>query len=187
MFILASQSPRRKELMSKDITPSFSIVISDVDESVDSSYSPLKAVEEIAKRKGEKVYHDYPHDIVISADTIVVIDNLIIGKPKDKEDAKRILHLLSGRMHEVITAYCIFFNGKMIENHVKSRVFFNKLSDELIDEYIATGSPLDKAGAYGAQDNYTFHIVNRYEGSFKNIIGFPTDEILIDLKKEKLI
>ena len=187
MLILASKSPRRKELMSKDITSSFSIVVSEADESVDSSLSPLEAVQIIAKRKGEKVYAEYPYDVVISADTIVVIDNMIIGKPKDEEDARRILHLLSGRMHEVITAYCIFHDHKMIENYVKSRVFFNKLDDKLIDEYVASGSPMDKAGAYGAQDNNDFKLINRIEGSHKNVIGFPSEEILLDLKKEKLI
>ena len=187
MIILASQSPRRKELMSKDITPSFSIVVSDVDESVDPSLSPLEAVKIIARRKGEKVFSMYPNDVVISADTIVVIDNMIIGKPKDEEDAKRILHLLSNRMHEVITAYCIFHKDKVIENHVNSRVFFNKLDDALIDEYVASGSPMDKAGAYGAQDNNDFKLIKKIEGSHKNVIGFPSEEILIDLKKEKLL
>ena len=187
MIILASQSPRRKELMSEDITSSFSIVVSDVDESVDPSLSPLEAVQIIAKRKGEKVFHMYPNDTVISADTIVVIDNHIIGKPKDEEDAKRILHLLSRRMHEVITAYCIFNKDKVVENHVKSHVFFNNLDDELINEYVASGSPMDKAGAYGAQDNNDFRLIHKIEGSHKNVIGFPSEEILFDLKKEKLI
>ena len=187
MFILASQSPRRRELMFRDITHSFSVIVSDVDESVDPSLSPLEAVEVIAKRKGEKVFSMHPNDVVLSADTIVVIDNMIIGKPKDEQDAKRILRLLSGRMHEVITAYCIFYQDKVIENHVISHVFFNNLDKKLIDEYVASGSPMDKAGAYGAQDNNDFKLINKIDGSRNNVIGFPSEEILLDLKKEKLI
>ena len=187
MFILASQSPRRQRLMKEDIINDFKVVVSDVDETVDPFISPIEAVQIIAKRKGDKIHRMYPKDVVISADTIVVINNTIIGKPKDKEDAKRILHLLSDKEHEVITAYCIYHDDKFIENIVKSHVFFEKLDDKLIDDYIASGSPMDKAGAYGMQDNEKFHIVKSYRGSKKNIIGFPSDEILLDLKREKLL
>lgn len=187
MFILASQSPRRQMLMKKDITSDFKVVVSDVDEHVDSSLSPLEAVMLIAKRKGDKIHKEYPHDVVISADTIVVIDNMIIGKPKDEEDAKRLLKLLSNREHEVLTAYCIYKDDKFYENYASSFVLFNKLNEELIDAYIASGSPMDKAGAYGMQDNDKYPIVKSYRGSYKNIIGFPSDEILEELKKEKLI
>ena len=186
MFILASKSPRRKELM-KDICPSFSIVVSDIDESKSCYLPPLEAVIDIAHRKGEAVFNDYPNDIVISADTIVVIDNTIIGKPKNKDDAKRILKLLSGRVHHVITAYSIFSNTKIIQNHVISEVQFSKLAEELIDAYIATGSPMDKAGAYGIQDNEKFHIIDSIKGSYTNIVGFPVEQIKSDLKSNHLL
>ena len=185
MFILASKSPRRKELM-KDICP-FSIIVSDIDESKSCYLPPLDAVIDIAHRKGEAVFSSHPNDVVISADTIVVIDNLIIGKPKDKEDAKRILKLLSNRVHHVITAYSIFSASKVIQNHVISEVQFAELSDELIDAYIATGSPMDKAGAYGIQDNEKFHIIDSIKGSYTNIVGFPVDEIKSDLKSNHLL
>ena len=187
MFILASQSPRRKSLMKRDIIDDFSIVVSDVDETVDPSLSPLEAVRTIAKRKGDKISKQYPKDIVVSADTIVVIDNMIIGKPIDEKDAERILHLLNNRTHEVITAYCIYAPNKFIEHHVISYVTFNNLSDEFIKEYIKTGSPMDKAGAYGIQDEDKFPIVKSYQGSLNNIIGFPSEEIKEDLKKEGLL
>lgn len=187
MIILASQSPRRQQLMKQDITTDFKVVISDVNEDVDPTLSPLEAVQVIAKRKGDKIHQEYPHDVVISADTIVVIDNKIIGKPVDKEDAKRILKLLSNREHEVITAYCIYKNDLFIEDYVSSFVQFNDLSEELIDSYIASGSPMDKAGAYGMQDNNDFKIVKSYKGSAKNIIGFPSEEIKEALKRGKLL
>ncbi len=184
MLILASQSPRRKMLMEEDISSSFKIIVSHIDEA--KSYqlpTPLEAVRDIAKRKGEGIHQLYPHDTVISADTIVVLDNQIIGKPKNEKDAERILHLLSDRTHIVITAYAIFKDDKLIVNHVISEVTFNKLSDKLIHDYVLTGSPMDKAGAYGVQDSDTWHTMKSVKGSLKNVIGFPTDEIKEDLKK----
>ena len=179
-YVLASSSPRRKELM-KEISEVFSIDVSNVDESVDDSLSPIEAVKEIASRKGEAVRVRHLDDVVISADTIVVIDNMIIGKPIDKADAVRILKMLSGRTHIVYTAYCIFFKDKLIEEVIKSEVTFNKLSDELIREYVASESPLDKAGAYGVQDNNNFHIIKEIKGSLTNVIGFPVEDIKVSL------
>ena len=110
-----------------------------------------------------------------------------MGKPIDEKDAERILHLLNNRTHEVITAYCIYAPNIFIEHHVISYVTFNNLSDEFIKEYIKTGSPMDKAGAYGIQDEDNFPIVKSYQGSLNNIIGFPSEEIKEDLKKEGLL
>lgn len=182
MMILASASPRRRELL-KQVTNDFRIIVSDIDEERSYVLPPLEAVLDIAKRKGLKVHNEYPHDLVISADTIVVLDNKIIGKPIDKEDAKRILRKLSGRTHEVITAYCLFKEDKFIERYVSSKVVFNELSDRLIEEYVESESPLDKAGAYGAQDNDKFPIVKQVIGSTTNVIGFPIEEIKNDLEK----
>ena len=176
MVILASASPRRRELM-KRICTDYKIITADINEESSYYLSPLEATLDIAKRKGMAVRKDHPDDLIISADTIVVIDDQIIGKPVDKEDAKRILKLLSGRTHEVITAYCLFYKDKFIEHYVSSLVLFNKLDDKLIDDYIETGSPLDKAGAYGFQDNDKFPIVKKVIGSIDNVIGFPVEEI----------
>ena len=181
-YILASSSPRRKELM-KQISSVFEIDVSNVDESVSPLLSPIDAVKEIAKRKGEIVASRHKDDIVISADTIVVIDNMIIGKPKDEEDAKRILHLLSDKKHYVYTSYCIFYKGEIYQNVSETVVYFNKIDDDLINRYVASKSPLDKAGAYGYQDNDKYPIIKKIEGSETNVIGFPVEDIIIDLKK----
>lgn len=179
MVILASASPRRQELI-KQITSDFKVITADIDEDKSYVLSPLDAVLDIAKRKGEKIHKDHYEELVISADTIVVHKGKIIGKPVDANDAKRILKELSNDIHEVITAYCLFKKDILIEHYVISKVYFNKLSDELIDAYIKTGSPLDKAGAYGVQDNDKFPIVKSIEGSVTNVIGFPVDEIKQD-------
>ena len=182
MIVLASASPRRRELL-KQIVTDFQVTTSDINEEESYVLPPLEAVLDIAKRKGLNIIDKYPNDIVISADTIVVLDNEIIGKPVDENDAKRILKKLSNREHKVITAYCLFKEDKMIENYVVSKVQFYKLSDELIDKYVATASPLDKAGAYGVQDNKDFPIVKTIIGSVDNVIGFPVKEIKEDLNK----
>lgn len=179
MVILASASPRRQELI-KQITSDFKVITADIDEDKSYVLSPLNAVLDIAKRKGEKIHKDHYEDLVISADTIVIHKGKIIGKPIDASDAKRILKELSNDIHEVITAYCLFKKDKLIEHYVISKVYFNELSDELIDAYIKTGSPLDKAGAYGVQDNDKFPIVKSIYGSITNVIGFPVEEIKQD-------
>ena len=179
MVILASASPRRRELL-KEITTDFQIITADIDEDKSYVMSPLDAVMDIAKRKGEKIHQDHYDDLVISADTIVVHKGKIIGKPIDDADAKKILQELSGDIHEVITAYCLFKGNKFIEKYVISKVYFYPLSDELIDAYIKTGSPLDKAGAYGVQDNDKFPLVEKIIGSVSNVIGFPIEEIKED-------
>jgi len=180
MVVLASASPRRRELM-KRITPSFEVATADINEEKSYNLPPLQAVLDIAKRKCLKVKDNYPDDIVITADTIVVLNDEIIHKPIDEIDAKNILNKLSDKTHQVITTYCINYKDRFIENYVVSNVTFNKLSEQLINEYVATGSPLDKAGAYGVQDGEKFPVVKKVNGSIDNVIGFPVDEIRKDL------
>ena len=184
MVILASASPRRKMLM-KELVPSFTIIVPEIDESLSfKNHQDVKdIVKDIASRKCQKVSKDHPNDLVIAADTVVVSDNDIIGKPKDKDDAYRMLRKLSGKTHYVYTAYVISKEDKVITNVVETEVIFNDLSDDLINNYIASGSPLDKAGAYGYQDNADFALVKKINGSVTNVIGFPVDEIKEDLKK----
>ena len=186
MIVLASKSPRRQQLMHR-ITDDFIVDVSDIDESTSLNMSPLEAVQDIAKRKGLDIVKRHPGQIVISADTIVVIDDMILGKPIDEADASRILNLLSDRTHKVITAFCLLKDDKFIEEYVASEVTFYKLSQELIDRYIKSGSPMDKAGAYGAQDNNDFLIVKKIKGSRDNVIGFPVNEIKLALDKFKKI
>jgi len=186
MFILASQSPRRHELM-KRIVSHFVVEVSSIDESESLYLPPPLAVKDIAFRKGEIIAKNHPNDIVISADTIVVLDNQIIGKPKDEEDAFRILKMLSNKMHTVITAFCIFYQGKAMERSVHSQVIMNQLSNDLINKYIESKIPLDKAGAYGVQENKKFPLVKTVIGSVDNVVGFPVEEIKSDLQRSHLL
>ena len=182
-YILASKSPRRKDLM-KFISSDFLVAVEDINEDISYNLSPIDAVKDIALRKGEAVYQSFPSDLVISADTIVVIDNKIIRKPTDEKDAYRILKMLSGRTHYVYTGYAIHYLNKNIVNYVKSEVIFNELSDELINSYIKSGSPMDKAGAYGAQDSdLRYPIIKNIIGSYDNVIGFPVKEIKEDIDR----
>lgn len=185
MIILASASPRRKRLMEEEISSSFTIIIPEIDESL--SFLKYKRVtnivKDIAKRKCLKIANTHPNDLVIAADTVVVINNQIIGKPKDKDDAYRMLKMLSNNKHYVYTGYAIKQGKTFINKTAKSTVIFNKLSDELINSYIASGSPMDKAGAYGYQDNQDFALVKKIHGSKANVIGFPIEMIKRDLKK----
>ena len=184
MIILGSQSPRRQYLMGKDITKEFTVFVSNIDESISYKYKPLKAVRDIAYRKGKDLLSKIETgDTIITADTIVVLGREIIGKPKDAEDAKRMLTKLSGKTHKVYTAYYINHKGKEILHDDLSYVKFNKLTPGLIEKYVDSGSPLDKAGAYGIQDNNDYNIVKSIRGSIKNVIGFPTEKIIKDLRK----
>ena len=174
-YVLASKSPRRKELM-KLISSDFIVAVEDIDESCSYKLSPIEAVQDIAKRKGEAVDALYPNDLIISADTIVVLDGEIIGKPKDEKDAKDMLMKLSGRVHYVYTGFRVKYLDKQIIRYVESKVLFNELDSKLVDEYVATGSPLDKAGGYGVQDK-KYPLVKEVIGSMDNVIGFPIKEI----------
>ncbi len=182
MIVLASKSPRRREMMNR-ISSSFLTYAPEIDEKASYIFkSPNQIVIDIAKRKGFASLNKYPNDIIIAADTIVVLKDQILGKPKDKNDAKRILKLLSDKEHMVITAYVILSKNKLMINEVTSYVQMNNLDDQFIEKYIESGSPLDKAGAYGIQDNSKFPIVRSYAGSFDNIKGFPVLEIKRDLE-----
>ena len=182
MLILASKSPRRKQLLEENINSSFLIIPSSYEEELDINKTPLENVCRLAYKKGETVFTEHPDDIVLSCDTIVTLNNKIYGKPKDKKEAYVFLKELSNKTHEVITAYSIFYKGNVINNHVISKVTFNCLSDDLITSYIATGSPFDKAGGYGIQDPLGKLLVKEYKGSLSNIIGMPIEEIKKDLE-----
>ena len=186
MIILASASPRRKRLMQEEISSCFTIIVPEIDESLSfKKYQDVKdIVKDIATRKCLKIANEHPHDLVIAADTVVVINEQIIGKPKDKEDAFRMLRMLSNNTHYVYTGFAIHQNDKLFVDVTKSEVTFNDLSDELINQYIASGSPMDKAGAYGYQDNQDFALVKKINGSITNVIGFPVEQIKEVLNKE---
>ena len=181
MIILASASPRRKQLLN-EICPSFLIYPANIDE---EAYPK----EEVSYQKAVVIGDKYPDDIIISADTIVILDNIIFGKPINEQDAYRILKILSNKTHQVITYYTIYCKNKKINisKECITHVTFNPLSDELINAYIKSKSPLDKAGAYGYQDNEKYHLVKDIVGSKTNVIGFPIEEIKQELINLKII
>ena len=173
MLILASQSPRRKELL-KLITNDFVVIPANIDEHVHVSNEELPA--RASRLKAEAIKKTHPNDDVLGCDTVVIIDDELLGKPINKIDAYNMLKKLSGKKHVVISGYTFIKGDKIINRSVKTYVYFNELSDELINKYIESGSPMDKAGAYGIQDK-EFNLVNHIEGSLYNVIGLPIEDI----------
>ena len=188
MIILASKSPRRKELMKKFITSSFIVEASNQEEIIDYSLSPKEIAMSIAKQKGMNVYCKHHDDIIISCDTIVVYKNKIYGKPKDFDEALKMLSNLNGKNHEVISGYFIKSNKIEILNYDSSIVKLKTVSQETLTSYINNNKPYDKAGSYGIQEDYfKENILSTYSGSINNIIGFPIEKILKDLTKNDLL
>ena len=188
MIILASQSPRRKELMKKYLASSFLIEPSSIDESIYENDDPIIMSQNTAKAKGELVYKRHPNDTIISADTIVVINKKILGKPKDIEDAFNMIKSLAGNTHEVITSYFIKNKDHERLESVVSKVKLKQVNKDVIRKYINDYPPLDKAGSYGIQDEYfSENILDSYEGSLTNIIGLPIEKIIDDLREFSII
>ena len=180
-IILASKSPRRRELLQL-VGLDFSVVPSNADESAISEDDPATLVRRLASVKCEAVKSARSDCLVIGADTIVVYDGQVIGKPTDAHDAKRILRLLSGKTHTVYSGLCVMTDEKKLVCHDTTYVTFADLSDEIIDAYVATGDPLDKAGAYGIQEKAAL-FVDRIDGNFHNIVGLPVVHLREDLDK----
>ena len=173
-LILASGSPRRAELI-KEITEDFEVIPSGAEEITRPDRSPEENALDLAKLKAEDVARRHPGRWVLGADTIVVLEGQIIGKPVDEPDAKRILKRLSGQEHQVITAMALV-NGQCFQEAVVSTVQIKSLSDQEIIDYIATGEPMDKAGAYAIQGTGSF-MVESYRGSYSNIVGLPLESL----------
>ncbi|HBN00622.1 MAG TPA: septum formation protein Maf [Firmicutes bacterium] len=175
MFILASSSPRRKLLLKKLISD-FIVISPKVDErALDALYGPSTLSKEESLLKAYAVFKAHPNDEILSADTIVVLKNKVLGKPKDKEDAVRMLLEESGKRQAVLTSYTYLGKGKEITRTVRSYVYFNPLTEKEIRTYVDRFLPLDKAGSYGIQD--PFPLVSHIEGSYDNIVGLPTEDI----------
>lgn len=187
-FVLASGSPRRKELLS-EIIPSFDIVVSEADEeSVPKTLPPELYVEELALLKAtasSKVLDKKRASIVIGADTVVTLDGKILGKPSDEADAFNMLKQLSGRKHEVYTGYCVMRleDGFTLSKAEKTEVFFKELDDERIRAYVESGEPMDKAGAYGIQGLGKV-LINKINGDYNNVVGLPVSALFDVLEKE---
>lgn len=184
-IILASRSPRRQKLLSM-VGIEFSTQFADIDEELDTDIPPEAYCLHLAWTKADKVASEL--DIpayVIGADTIVVLDGMILNKPADNQDAYRILSLLSGHTHTVYTGLSIVdsSSGNWITDFQTTEVTFRKLEDDEIWAYIESGSPMDKAGAYGIQDDFGALFVNHIEGCYYNIVGLPVQLLYTMLKR----
>ena len=177
--ILASNSPRRKQIL-EDAGIVFTVVPSNFNEEQVKGLSPKNYCVYLAENKAKSVYKG-DNSVVIGADTIVLLDGEILGKPKNESDATLMLKKLSGKMHSVITGYAVIKNGTVYSGFEETFVEFNKLSDTLIKTYVESGLPLDKAGAYGIQDG--FPLVKKITGDYLNVVGLPVNKILEILKK----
>jgi len=173
-FILASQSPRRKILL-KQIGLKFRVIPSHVSEVLSPNQSPRDNAKRIAIDKASEVASRLRRGVVIGADTIVVLDHHVLGKPISKDDAKRMLKLLSGREHSVYTGFALIDveSKKHLAGVEETKVRFRKLDEKEIVSYIDSGSPMDKAGSYGIQDDFGAVFVEKVNGCFYNVVGFP--------------
>lgn len=181
MFYLASQSPRRKELLSL-AGLLFEVLVSGCDETVPNGLSAEQTVQHLANQKADAVRKlCKAEDVVLAADTVVVIDGNILGKPKDKDDAFKMLRSLSGRTHTVMTGVCIADGQHRKEFVSKTQVTFYELTDSEIHDYIATGDPMDKAGSYGIQSKGVV-LVEKIDGDYSNVVGLPLAQCVRELR-----
>ena len=170
--ILASASPRRQELI-KLIFDSVEILPADCDETLPEGIGAREAVEYLSKIKNEASLNlTEKENLIISADTVVAVDDEILGKPVDKEDARRMITLLSGKVHQVYTGVTLSLNGKTITFSEKTDVEFYNLTEDEVEEYINSSEPYDKAGAYGIQGKAGL-LVKVINGDYYNVVGFP--------------
>lgn len=183
-WILASQSPRRKELMGLFHKP-FIIRVADIDETMDSNKLPYDEVARVSREKAQAVERT-PEDVVIAADTIVVCGSQVLGKPTDEADAFRMLSLLSGRDHQVMTGMAVLRGDRCISCTEVKDIHFRKLTDDEIWDYIRTGEPMDKAGSYGIQGGAAL-FAERINGDYYNVVGLPVcrlSQILKEIMEE---
>ena len=178
-LILASQSPRRRELLGLTGLD-FIVRAADIDERMDPSKAPFEEVSRVSRLKALAVERE-PGDVVIAADTIVVCEGCCLGKPRDEEDAFRILSLLSGRHHEVMTGMTVVRDGQIITHTEVTKIHFRALHPEEIRAYIASGEPMDKAGAYGIQGGAAL-FADQMEGDYYNVMGLPVCRLAMILR-----
>lgn len=167
MVILASTSPRRRELLAR-LTRDFAIQPPEVEEKTTKN-RPSDVCMQLARIKAESVAAKHPHELVLGCDTVVFFRGSLIGKPKDRADAVNILSTLNGKFHYVYSGVCMIKDGREEKAYAVSRVKMKKMSLREVEEYVDSGSPMDKAGAYGVQDG----VVERYDGEYENIMGLP--------------
>ena len=179
-LVLASRSPRRAELL-RAAGFEFTIRVADVDETPRHDEDPRDYTVRLAREKACAV-SAAPHEVVLAADTTVVLANEILGKPLDASDAARMLRALSGKQHEVITAVCLRRGDRVVTDLESTSVWFAAMSDSEIADYVASGEPMDKAGAYGIQ-GLASKFIDRIEGSYTNVVGLPVSLVYRRLKE----
>ena len=184
-LILASNSPRRRELL-EQIGVEFEVIPSNAEEKV-TKQEPSEVVEELSRQKAEDIAASVEDGIVLGADTVVCQDGQIMGKPKDEADAKQMLQKLQGEEHSVYTGVTILVKENGAVQHVQTfsqetKVYVYEMTDEEIDRYIATGEPMDKAGAYGIQGRFAAY-VDGIEGDYNNVVGLPVSAVWQELKE----
>jgi len=183
--ILASKSPRRKELMELLNIP-FDVIVSDIDEQIDYNNDLVKEIEKLSYQKAMAVFKDHNDALVIGSDTIVKINNDVLGKPKSIEMAKNMLRELSDNTHEVVTGVTILYQDKVETFSSVAKVTFYPLTEEEIDEYVNSNEPMDKAGSYAIQgDGAKF--IKSIEGDYYTIVGLPIAELYHRLKKYSIM
>lgn len=180
-LVLGSKSPRRRQILSM-VTEDFSVRVSDCDESYDSG-TPLCEVPKILAERKALALHMEMDEIIIGCDTVVVYDGELMGKPRDKSDAVRMLKKLNGTTHEVISGICVRTKDKLYSKSVTTYVTFRHLTDEEINAYVEKCNPVDKAGAYGIQEA-AGAFVSKIDGDFYNVVGLPLCCLCEILKKE---
>ncbi len=176
-IILASQSPRRKQLM-EAAEIAFEIVIADVDETNPPGMAGELVPEHLAKKKAAAIEADYPEAIIIAADTVVLLDGEILGKPRDAADAEYILSKLSGRIHRVVTGVCIQKGDKQHSFSTTTEVHFRPLTADQIKYYVANYKPFDKAGAYAIQEWIGMVGIEKINGDYYSVMGLPIGEVV---------
>jgi septum formation protein len=181
-LILASKSPRRQELL-RLMGIDFRIVLKEVDESYPADMDPEDVAVYIAEKKAKAFDESVTDEIVLTADTIVCVNNQILGKPENAEHAIEMLQTLSGRMHYVITGVCLLYKHKYHSFYDVSEVYFGELTDEEIIDYVHKYQPFDKAGSYGIQERIGLIGIERINGSYTNVVGLPTEKLYRELEK----
>jgi septum formation protein len=187
-IILASGSPRRKEYLER-YHFDFRVITSDIGEAVKEGESPIDYALRMSVEKAEAVAEFCSNDeIILAADTVVVLHDRIMGKPADVSDAIGMLEELNGNTHEVVTAYTIYIPEEVqtITNYVTTKVRFHRVASDLIKSYVETGEPMDKAGSYSIQSTGTF-LVDSIEGSYNNVVGLPVEKVISDLLEYRFL
>lgn len=187
-LILASSSPRRKKLLSQ-LGLSFEVIPSKIEENFDSDRDPAEIVEILAYQKALSVAPGRSNSLVIAADTLVVLNGIILGQPADESEARQMLRNLSGNTHDVFTGVVLIRTGgdtkitKELCFHERTKVTFTTLTEREIEQYVHSGSPMDKAGAYGIQDDWGSLFISGIEGDFYNVVGFPLHKFYQKMKQ----